>query len=790
MDAYLSKLPFRTAAVLGAGTMGAQIAAHLANAGLQVLLLDIPAKEGSNKNAVVEGAFKKLVKMKPNPFATQAATKRIRLGNFDDDLHRLGEVEWVIEAVVENMEIKRQLMERVEQVISPGTIVSSNTSGLPIHQIAEGRSEAFKKHFLGTHFFNPPRYLKLLEVIPTPDTDPIVVERIRHFGYLHLGKGVVIAKDTPNFIANRIGNFSVMLAMRAFTDGDYTIEEIDALTGPLTGKPKSATFRTADVVGLDTLLYVADNLYAAIPDDESREMHKAPDLLRKMVEKGILGAKTGQGFYKKVGKEILSLNKETLEYESAKPLNLGDLEAIKKAGDLPARLRALYEDQGRAGAFFRQYTLEVLGYCARRIPEIADSPADIDNAMRWGYANELGPFETWDALGFERVLQDMKAAGIALPEWVEQMAAEGHTSFYREHDGEREVYVPGKGYVLHPRPADQISLAVVKANPENTIWERKEAALLDLGEGVALYEFRSKSNALGTDVVQGLMEAIEYVEQHDYLGLVIGNEGKNFSVGANLGEAAIALQEKRFKELEAAVKAFQELNKRIRYARKPVVAAVHGMALGGGCEITMSSAQVVGALETYLGLVELGAGLIPAGCGTTYMTALAAERAPSATHNDILPFLVEVFKTIATARAATSFLEAKELGFAPSRAVTVMNGDRRLYVAKQEVLRLANEGYAPPPVRTHIPVLGQEGRAALDMLAYSMQQAGYATEYDVFLAKKLAYVMCGGNITGMAEVHEEYLFQLEREVFLSLLGERKTQERIHSILTTNKPLRN
>ena len=782
-------LPFRTAVVLGAGVMGAQIAAHLANAGLNVLLLDIPAKEGP-KNGVVADAFKKIKKLKPNPFASKTAAERITLGNFDDDLDKLKEAEWVIEVVVEHLPIKQELMAKVENAIGENTIVSTNTSGLPIHKIAEGRSASFKKRFFGTHFFNPPRYMKLLEIIPTPDTDPEILERVKWYGRVHLGKGIVIAKDTPNFIANRVGVYATAQALRAFTDGDFTVEEVDALTGPLMGHAKSATFRTADVVGLDTLLYVADNLYEALPNEKNREKLKAPELLRKLVAARRLGQKTREGFYKKVGKEILSLNKETLAYEPANPLNLGDLTAIKKAGDLKARIRALYDDSGRAGKFMRDFTLDLLEYCALRIPEIADSPADVDRAVCWGFMWEMGPFETWDTLGFQRILTDMREKGIEIPGWINEMAEKGVNAFYREQNGDRDVYVPGKGYVKETVHKDEIQLTNVKKESKNVLFERKEAALLDLGDGVALYEFRSKANSLGRDVTEGIFQAIDYVENHDFRGLVLGNEGKNFSVGANLGEVAYVLQQGKFDLLSMAVKQFQDMVMAIRYARKPVVTALHNLALGGACEIAMHSAAVIAPLETYIGLVELGAGLIPAGCGTTYLAAQAAQNAADEFPSQVQEFVVKAFETVATAKVATSAFEAKELGYLGASTRIIMNTDRRLHAAKAEVIRLAEQGYAPPPVRNAIYVLGADGRAALETAAYLMFQAGYATEYDRYLANQLAWVMTGGDITAPTKVDEHYLLDLEREVFLSLLGEKKTQERIESILTTNKPLRN
>jgi 3-hydroxyacyl-CoA dehydrogenase len=712
------------------------------------------------------------------------------LGNFDEHFDQIKEAEWIIEVVVENLEIKQQLMEKIEKVADENAVITTNTSGLPIQLIAKDRSDGFKKRFFGTHFFNPPRYLSLLEVIPTPDADPDILERVKWFGGIHLGKSIVIAKDTPNFIANRIGTYAIMQAIREFTNGNYTIEEIDALTGSLIGHPKSATFRTVDVVGLDTLVYVGENLFKAIPDDESRDAHRPPDLMKKLIENGMLGQKRKKGFYQKIGKDILSINPDTLEYQPPKEMNLGDIKAFSKIGSLPDRIRAVYDDSGRAGQFTRQTMLDIIGYSARRIPEIADNPADIDKAICWGFGWEMGPFATWDALGFEKVINDMVQLGIDLPEWIEKMKEEGAKSFYRQNGAQREVYIPGKGYIAEFSFPDVIDLSVIKTQSNSTLFEREEAALLDIGDKVALYEFRSKANTLGSNVVEGIYEAIDHVENNDYYGLVIGNSGKNFSVGANLYEASQILLAGKFDEVENLASRFQAMVKRIRYARKPVVSAVQGMVLGGGCEVVMASANVVAALETYMGLVELGAGLIPAGCGTTNMTAWATESAASEFPSHIQPFMMNAFQTIATAKIATSAFEAKELGFLKPDARVVMNNERRLYVAKEEVIRMANEGYLPPPVRTDIVVLGETGRAAMDSAVYQMQQAGFATEYDKFLAAKLSYIMNGGDITAPTPVHEDYLQELEIEVFLSLLKEKKTLERVESIIKTNKPLRN
>ncbi len=783
--------PFRTAAVLGAGVMGSQIAAHLANAGLQVLLLDVApesiGKEGA-PNSIVESAFKAATKMNPAPFFTDAAQKRVTLGNFDDDFGKISTVDWVIEVVIERMDVKQKVMARIEEHASEKAVISTNTSGLPIGEIAEGRGAGFKRRFLGTHFFNPPRYLKLFEMIPTPDTDDSVVERVAHFARVHLGKGVVVAKDTPNFIGNRIGVYAMMQALRQATEGDYSIEEIDQLTGTLIGHPKSATFRTADVVGLDTLRHVAQNLYDAVPDDESREAFRVPNILNKLVEAGNLGAKSKAGFYKKEGTVIKSVNMRTMAYEDPTESDL-DISPFK-GGKLEDRLPKLYADEGRPGKFFRETTLDLFGYSARRIPEIADSPADLDRAVAWGFGWELGPFQMWDSLGVERVRDDLKAEGIDVPDWVGDVPS---TGFYKQESGTREVWVPGEGtYVPDPRPADELSLAVIKQDEKKTLWKNSEVALLDLGDGVALFEFRSKANSLGQEVMQGLSEAIDRVENdRDLRGLVIGNEGANFSVGANLGEVAMAVMMGQLDEVGGFLEGFQQTVMKVRYSTKPVVVATHQRVLGGGCEITMACPHPVAAAETYIGLVELGVGLIPGGGGTMMMAAKAAELAANPDRpSEIQPFLRQHFEQIAMAKVATSAHQAQAMHFLPAGAVVVMNEARRFHVAKAEVVRLSEQGYLPPPVRTHIPVLGKPGRGQFEVALYQFEEGHYISEYDHVLASRLAYVLTGGDLPGLTEVHEDYLLALEREVFLSLLGEEKTQARIQSILTTNKPLRN
>ncbi|MGB3541709.1 3-hydroxyacyl-CoA dehydrogenase NAD-binding domain-containing protein [Rubrivirga sp.] len=784
--------PFRTAAVVGAGVMGSQIAAHLANAGLEVVLLDVTpesiGREGA-KDSIVESAFKAATKMKPEPFMEPAAMERVTLGNFDDDFDRIGEADWVIEVVVERMDIKKDVLKRIEDAASDTAVISSNTSGLPIAEMSAHLSGGFRSRFLGTHFFNPPRYLKLFEVIPTPDTDSAIVDRVTEFARVHLGKGIVMAKDTPNFIGNRIGTYAMLGAVEQFEKGDFSIEEIDALTGTLIGHAKSATFRTADVVGLDTLRHVTANLYDAIPDDESRDRFQVPNVLQRLVDLKQLGAKSKAGFYKKEGKTIKSFDPQSGEYVDPKEVGF-DAKSFR-GKTLADTLRNLWADDGRPGQFFRETTLDLIGYTVRRTPEISDSPANLDRALQWGFGWEMGPYEMWDALGIDAVRSALEDASIEVPDWVSEVP---ETGFYRDTEsGVPEIWTPtSKQYESDPRPADEWGLTYLKEDENNTIWQNDEAALLDVGDGVALFEFRSKSNSLGQEVITGVLDAISKVEDdRDLRGVIIGNQGGNFSVGANLGEVAMALMMGEVSDLEPFIAKFQQAVLKIRYATKPVVVATHQRVLGGGCEMTMACPNPVLAAETYIGLVELGVGLIPAGCGTTMLTARAAELAANSDRpSEVQPFLRQHFEQIATAKVATSAFQARNMNLVDDRATIVMNDARRFHVAKQKVLSLSEQGYLPPPVRSKIPVLGAPGRAQFEIALHQFEEGGYASEYDHYLGSRLAWIMTGGDLTGPAEVHEDYLLELEREVFLSLLGEEKTMARIQSILTTNKPLRN
>lgn len=783
MERNSTRLPFRTAAVIGAGTMGAQIAAHLANAGVEVLLLDLASKD-SDPRALVKKRLKDASKLKPSPFFTKATSQRIRCGTIEHDLEKISEVEWVIEAVVERLDIKQALLEKIEAHAGQGSIVSTNTSGIPIRALVQGRSLEFRQRFLGTHFFNPPRYLSLLEVIPHADTTPQVLDKIAWYARVHLGKNVVRANDVPYFIANRIGIYGMIGAMDQFATGGYTIEEIDTLTGPLAGRPKSATFRTADLVGLDVMQLVCANLYESVPQDESRERFSVPAVLKELVSQGALGAKTKAGFYRKEGRIIRSLNLASGQYEDPSELNLGDLRKIKSAGPLHRRLSALFEDEGRAGAFFRTTMLDLMAYAARRIGEVTDSPARVDQAIRSGFGWEMGPFETWDAIGFDTVRDTMTKEGLVLPEWMLDMPSDA--SFYTD----RGVYIPAqKEYKVQKVSAAERSLASIKLDSGGDLWSNEESGLVDLGDGVALFEFRSKACTLGANVIGGMLESIDRVENSpDLCGLVIGNEGNHFSVGANLAEMAGALQSGKFGEIDQYIAHFQSAMQRVHYARKPVVVAAHQRALGGGCELIMSSVNPVAAAETYAGLVELGVGLIPAGTGSMRLAAKASKENHGYDSNLLLD-VMRYFEAVAKATVSTSAEEARDLGFLPDHACIVMNSARRFHAAKHEVLRLSAQGYRPPAPQ-RIRVLGRPGAAALNTAVYQLHQGRFISDYDLHLAKQLAYVFTGGDLSGAEEVSESYLLDLEREVFLGLLGQPKTQERIAGLLKHNRPIRN
>ncbi len=796
-------LPFTRIAVLGAGTMGSQIAAHFANAGASVLLLDITGGEGKDSNHIVSGAFKKMKAMKPDPLFTSQTAGTISLGNFDDDFSKLSGVDWVIEAVIERLDIKRSIMERLEMVIGDETVVSTNTSGIPIATIAAERSEEFRKRFLGTHFFNPPRYLSLLELIPTSETDPDVLARVASFARIHLGKGIVIAKDRPYFIGNRVGIFAMLVAIEERSKQGMSIEEIDMLTGPLVGRPKSGTFRTADVVGLDVMKAVIENLYTTIPDDESRDVFRVPEELEMLVSAGALGAKTKAGYYKKVGREIQSFDTSSKQYSLPDPLQLPEIDEIRNAGSLDARLKALYDSDSRSGSFFRNTLHRILGYAARRIPEITDTPSNIDRAISWGFGWKKGPFEIWDVIGFDRVLSDLRDAGEVLPEWITEMASSGASAFYatagigdgevtQKSMGSVQVYQPAlKSHVSDSAPADENGLSFYKMDHGGVAWSNDSANLYQSADGVAVLEFCSKANTMGAAVLLAIQEAIELVEANrDLRGLVIANEGSNFSVGANLGELAMTLEAGQFEAVSYAVARFQDTIQRVRYARKPVVVTVHQRVLGGACELVMASTHPVAAAESYIGLVESGVGLIPAGTGTMRLAAMASDLAPSGFPSEVQSALAPYFEQVAMARVATSARHAQQMGYLSRAAPIVMRAERRIHVAHREVIRLSAQGYVPPPQDRKIRVGGKDIAAALNMMAYQFLQGGYISEYDFELARTIAYVMTGGNLNGQTPVSEQYILDLEREAFMRLVGETRTQDRIRHLLEHNKPLRN
>jgi 3-hydroxyacyl-CoA dehydrogenase len=787
------------AAVLGSGVMGSGIAAHLANVGIPTLLLDIVPRELTKeeeakgltlehkevRNRLVNQALQKLLKQKPAPLMSKSNLALIEVGNFEDDFHRLAEVDWIIEVVVENLEIKKSVFARVDEVRKPGTIVSSNTSGISIEAMAEGRSEDFKKHFLGTHFFNPPRYLKLLEIIPTKDTAQEVVSYMKTFGEEVLGKGVVMAKDTPNFIANRIGTYGLLVTVREMMKGGYSVGEVDSITGPLIGRPKSATFRTLDVVGLDTFIHVANNVFEKV-EGEEKEAFRVPDFMKAMLEKGWLGSKSGQGFFLKQGKDILELNYETLEYESRKKLTTPAVEMSKQAKGLVNKLKALVYADDRAGTFLWNITAPVLLYSAKLLGEIADDIVAIDRAMKWGFGWELGPFEMWDAIGVEQSVRKMQAEGFEIPSWVTDMLADGFPSFYKSEKGQAFYYDHGEYKPIKENPK-VIHIKRLKEQ-KDVIKKNSGASLIDLGDDVALLEFHSPNNAIGTDIVQMINYALEEVERN-YKGLVIGNQGKNFCVGANLAMILMEAQDDNYFEIEIAVRQFQQAMMNIKYSPKPVVVAPFAMTLGGGTEICLPSSRIQAAAETYMGLVEVGVGLIPGGGGNKELYIKYLNSLPNGVNVDLQQVANKVFETIAMAKVSSSAAEAREWNFLSKQDGITMNSDHLLHDAKQAVISLYDQGYRPP-VRKKVPVVGETGYAAMLLGAQSMYHSGYISEHDLKIAKKLAYVIAGGKVPYGTEVDEQYLLDLEREAFLSLVGEPKSQARMQHMLVKGKPLRN
>jgi len=795
------KRTIRKVAVLGSGVMGSRIACHFAGIGVQVLLLDMVPKEAvdsTNKaarNKLVNDALQAAIKSNPSPIYTKDVIKKIATGNFDDDMKQIANCDWIIEVVVERLDIKQKIFEQVEKFRKPGTLITSNTSGIPIHLMAEGRSDDFKKNFAGSHFFNPPRYLRLLEIIPTPYTDPAIVEFLLHYGDLYLGKTTVLAKDTPAFIANRIGVFGIMAIFKLVEKLGLTIDEVDALTGPIIGRPKSATFRTADVVGLDTLVKVAKGVYDNCPKDESRDVFTIPSWLQKMVDNNWLGDKTGQGFFmKKKGekgeKEILTLDLKSFEYKPRVKSKFASVEAAKPIDDLKTRLKMLVQAPDKAGEFYRHFHYGLFSYISNRIPEISDEIFRVDDAMMAGFGWEIGAFESWDVLGVEETVKKMKEAGYSVAKWVDEMIAGGFKSFYKVENGVRLSYSPAAKKYTSPAAAGQDTSAfiVMKNFSNQTVWKNSACRTYHLGDDVLGLEWYTKMGSIGGEVLEGIQTSIGLAEEK-YKGVVIANEGQNFSAGANVGMIFMFAIEQEYDELDMAIRMFQQTMMRARYSSVPVVVAPHALSLGGACELSLHSDKVCAAAETYIGLVELGVGLIPGGGGTKEFTLRAADEMHEDEPETIT--LKNRFLTIATAKVATSAFEAYDTGvLREGLDEVVINQNRRIYEAKKSVIELADSGYVMPVQRKDIKVLGRSALGALYAGINGMYRANYATEHDTKIAKKLAFVMCGGDLSEPTLVSEQYLLDLEREAFLSLCGEKKTLERIQSVLKGGKPVRN
>ncbi|WP_369888316.1 3-hydroxyacyl-CoA dehydrogenase/enoyl-CoA hydratase family protein [Bacillus halotolerans] len=782
------------AAVLGSGVMGSGIAAHLANIGIPVLLLDIVpndlTKEEEKKGLTKESpevrsrlsrsAVKKLLKQKPAPLTSAQNTAYITPGNLEDDVEKLKEADWIIEVVVENLEVKKKIFSLVDEHRKPGSIVSSNTSGISVQAMAEGRSDDFKAHFLGTHFFNPARYLKLLEIIPIKETDPDILAFMTSFGENVLGKGVVTAKDTPNFIANRIGTYGLLITVQEMLKGGYQVGEVDSITGPLIGRPKSATFRTLDVVGLDTFALVARNVYDKAEGDE-KEVFRLPDFMNDMLQKGWIGSKSGQGFYKKEGKTIYELDPMTLTYGERTKMKTPALEAAKQAKGTKAKMKALIYSEDRAGQLLWNITSQTLLYSAQLLGEIADDIHAIDQAMKWGFGWELGPFEIWDAIGLRQSAEKLEHLGAEIPGWIKDMLDKGNETFYIRENGKVLYYESGE-YRAVKENKKRIHLQSVKET-NGVIAKNSGASLIDLGDDVALLEFHSKSNAIGFDIIQMINRALEETERN-YKGLVIGNQGKNFCVGANLAMILMEVQDDNFMEVDLVIRRFQETMMNIKYSAKPVVAAPFGMTLGGGTEVCLPAARIQAASEAYMGLVESGVGLIPGGGGNKELYINHLRRGL-----DPMNAAMKTFETIAMAKVSTSAQEARELNILKEADRISTNQDHLLYDAKQLAASLYDTGWRPP-VKERVKVAGESGYAALLLGAEQMKLSGYLSEHDMKIAKKLAFVIAGGKVPFGTEVDEEYLLEIEREAFLSLAGEAKSQARMQHMLVKGKPLRN
>ncbi|WP_435139010.1 3-hydroxyacyl-CoA dehydrogenase NAD-binding domain-containing protein [Formosa sp. A9] len=802
----MSTRRIKKVAVIGSGIMGSGIACHFANIGVNVLLLDIVPRElnateqakglsltdKTVRNRIVNESLAAALKSKPSPIYHQKFASRITTGNLEDDIAKVKDVDWIIEVVVERLDIKKQVFENLEKHRTPGTLITSNTSGIPIQFMSEGRSEDFQQHFCGTHFFNPARYLKLFEIIPGPQTSPEVLDFLNNYGEQFLGKTAVVAKDTPAFIGNRIGIFSIMSLFHAVKDMELTIEEVDKLTGPVIGRPKSATFRTVDVVGLDTLVHVANGLYDNVPKDERHDLFKLPDFIAKMMDNKWLGSKTQQGFYKKEkddkgNSQILSLDLDTLEYREKKSANFATLELTKTIDKVVDRFKVLVSGKDKAGDFYRKNFAALFAYVSNRIPEITNDLYKIDDAMKAGFGWEHGPFQIWDAIGVETGIEIMKAEGLKPATWVTDMLTSGSKSFYTVKDGASYYYdIPSKKQVKVPGQDAFIILDNIRKT--NEVFKNSGVVIEDLGDGILNCEFQSKMNTIGGDVLAGINKAIDLAEK-DFQGLVVGNQGANFSVGANIGMIFMMAVEQEYDELNMAIKYFQDTMMRMRYSSIPTISAPHGMTLGGGCELSMHADKVIAAAETYIGLVEFGVGVIPGGGGSKEMTLRAQDTFKK---GDVeLNTLQDYFLTIGMAKVSTSAYEAYDLGvLQPGKDIVVVNKDRQIATAKAHAKLMAEAGYTQPIKRNDIKVLGKQALGMFLVGTDSMEASRYISEHDQKIANKLAYVMAGGDLSEPTLVSEQYLLDLEREAFLSLCTERKTLERIQHMLKNGKPLRN
>lgn len=802
----MSKRRIKKIAIIGSGIMGSGIACHFANIGVDVLLLDITPRELNAKekdkgltledkvvrNRLVNDALKASLKSKPSPIYNQSFVNRITTGNLEDDIAKVKDVDWIMEVVVERLDIKQQVFEKLEKHRTPGTLITSNTSGIPINFMSEGRSEDFQKHFCGTHFFNPARYLKLFEIIPGPKTDASVLDFLNGYGEQFLGKTSVIAKDTPAFIGNRVGIFSIMSLFHAVKEMDLTIEEVDKLSGPVIGRPKSATFRTVDVVGLDTLVHVANGIKDNCKDDERLELFKLPDFINNMMENKWLGSKTKQGFYKKTvsaegKKEILSLDLNTLEYRSAKRAKFATLELTKTIDNVADRFKVLVKGKDKAGEFYRKSFAALFAYVSNRIPEITDELYKIDDAMKAGFGWQHGPFQIWDAIGVEKGIEIMKAEGLTPADWVYDMIESGSDNFYSIVDGASYSYDISKK-IQEKIPGQDAFIILDNVRQTTEVFKNSGVSVQDLGDGILNVEFQSKMNTIGGDVLAGLNKAIDMAEK-DFAGLIVGNQGPNFSVGANIGMIFMMAAEQEYDELNAAIKYFQDTMMRMRYSSIPTISAPHGMALGGGCEISLHADKIVAAAETYMGLVEFGVGVIPGGGGSKEMALRASD---TFRKGDVqLNTLQEYFLTIGMAKVSTSAYEAFDLGLMQQgKDVVIVNKDRQIAVAKAHAKLMADAGYTQPVKRKDVKVLGKQALGMFMVGTDSMKDSKYISAHDMKIANKLAYVMAGGDLSEPTLVSEQYLLDLEREAFLSLCTERKTLERIQHMLTKGKPLRN